>query len=393
MKRLAIITTHPIQYNAPLFRLLSERGVIFIKVFYTWGQSSGEVYDARFGRERTWDIPLLDGYAHVFVENTAKHPDSNRFWGVINPGLNSQLKAENFDAVLMLRWNLWSHLKLMQTTGKQVTLFFRGDSQWLLPANSITGVIKKWVLRFVYRHVDGAFFVGERNRTYFLKCGLQGHQLFAAPHAVDNSRFQTDAEVKEQKALHERKQLGIPDDAIVFVYAGKFYSLKQLDILIEGFRQLKSDRYRLLLYGSGEQESLLKEFAKNDPRIIFQPFKNQSEMPWVYRVGDVFVLSSMHETWGLGVNEAMACQRPVIVSDRCGCVPELVIEGETGFTFQSGNSKHLSEQMKRFVTKDIASLMGKNALQHIQQFSLEAVAEAIEGAVITTKNEREVSKL
>lgn len=86
MKRLAIISTHLIQYNAPLFQLLSERKNIAIKVFYTWGQSKDAVYDARFGAVRSWDIPLLNGYEHVFVHNTSKHPDSNHFRGIINPG-------------------------------------------------------------------------------------------------------------------------------------------------------------------------------------------------------------------------------------------------------------------------------------------------------------------
>lgn len=382
MKRLAIITTHPIQYNAPLFRLLSERRIIQVKVFYTWGQSSGKIYDARFGKERNWDIPLLDGYEYEFVKNTSKHPDSNRFWGVINPGFTSQLKTANYDAILVLRWDLWSHLLLMQTFGGQPKLFFRGDSQWLSADNSLTGAVKKWILRFVYRKVDGAFVVGELNRKYFQQCGLKPKQLLAAPHAVDNDRFQVNVGLQEAKALQERAALGICADTIVFVYAGKFYALKQLNVLIDAFRQLKGEGYRLVLYGSGEQEQLLKELAGTDERILFSSFKNQSEMPWVYRVGDVFVLPSKHETWGLGVNEAMACGRPAIVSNRCGCAPELIINGKTGFVFRAGDSSDLLQQMKEFKRKEITTTMGRNARQHIQQFSLKAVAEAIERAVV-----------
>ena len=58
MKNLAIITTHPIQYNAPLFKLISERNKIKIKVFYTWEQSEDKIFDKIFGREIKWDIPL-----------------------------------------------------------------------------------------------------------------------------------------------------------------------------------------------------------------------------------------------------------------------------------------------------------------------------------------------
>ena len=386
MKRLAIITTHPIQYNAPLFRLLSERKNIEIKVFYTWGQSSNKIYDARFGRERSWDIPLLDGYEHEFVRNSSKRPDSNSFFGVINPGFLKKLKTAKFDAVLVLRWDLWSHLLIMQSFGNQPRLFFRGDSQWMPSGNPIKKLLKKWLLRFVYRRVDEVFYVGALNRDYFMKCGLQANQLISAPHAVDNVRFFADESLYEKKALEERAKLGITANTVVFVYAGKFYALKQLDVLIEAFQQLKGEQYRLVFYGSGELEHQLKEKACNDRRILFAAFKNQSEMPWVYRTGDVFVLPSKHETWGLSVNEAMASGRPVIASNRCGCVPELILEGTTGFVFSAGSSKDLLKQLQKFQRKEVAAEMGKNAKMHIRKFSLEAVAAAFEKSVLVNQD-------
>ena len=70
MKKLAIVTTHPIQYNAPVFRMLQERNVIAIKVFYTWGEKVLEnKYDPGFNRVIDWDIPLLNGYDYVMVNN------------------------------------------------------------------------------------------------------------------------------------------------------------------------------------------------------------------------------------------------------------------------------------------------------------------------------------
>ena len=70
MKRLAIVTTHPIQYNAPLFKLIQERGNIQIKVFYTWGKTAlKNKFDPGFGKYISWDIPLLDGYEYSFEKN------------------------------------------------------------------------------------------------------------------------------------------------------------------------------------------------------------------------------------------------------------------------------------------------------------------------------------
>ena len=166
MKKLAIITTHPIQYNAPLFRLLQERNRIAVKVFYTWEQSQGKVYDARFGIERNWDIPLLEGYEYAFVKNTARHPDSNRFFGIMNPGLLQQLKNGQFDAVLVYRWSVFSHLNVMQHIGRRPKLFFRGDSHLQNNVKGVRNFIKTVLLKWVYRTVDVAFYVGHQNKAY-----------------------------------------------------------------------------------------------------------------------------------------------------------------------------------------------------------------------------------
>ena len=380
MKKLAIITTHPIQYNAPLFRVLSQRSHIVVKVFYTWGQSKHPVYDAKFGRQRSWDIPLLEGYDHAFVENTSSKPDSNRFFGVINPGLLQQLRDEQFDAVLVYRWSLWSHFLLLQQLPRHIQLLFRGDSVWHA-GGFLKNSFRKLLLRLVYRNINTALFVGERNKQYYLKAGLRPQQLVFAPHAVDNHRFAADVQQREDEALEKRRALGIPDPAVVFLYAGKFYALKQLDILVQSFRKLEGNKVHLILLGNGEWEQQLQQLATGDNRIHFLPFANQSQMPVVYRMGDVFVLPSRSETWGLSVNEAMACSRPALVSDACGCAPELIVEGKTGYSFATGNGNDLLHKMRLCTDKERLRIMGATAQRHIEKFSLEHVAEVIEGVV------------
>lgn len=381
MKRLVIITTHPIQYNAPLFRLLSERNRIAVKVFYTWGQSKEQVFDARFGMQRSWDIPLLDGYDYEFVRNTSRRPDSNRFLGVVNPGLVRRLKQEKFDAILVYRWSLFSHFNILRSFSRKPKLLFRGDSHLLNQQAGIKELFKRSLLKFVYANVEKALYVGEQNKRYYRQFGLSEDQLIYAPHAIDNERFSTNAEVFEAKAIAERKALSIPDHAVVFLYAGKFYPVKQLQLLIEVFQQLEGVHFRLVLVGNGEQEQELRAAAASDQRIIFQSFRNQSEMPVVYRLGDVFVLPSKSETWGLVVNEAMASGRPAIVSDACGCAPELIKEGDTGFVFHHRNKNELLQKFQQFTNRETAAVMGRQSLEHIQQFSLERLAKVIEETV------------
>ena len=104
MRKLAIVTTHPIQYNAPLFRYLQEGGQLQIKVFYTWSQSNGPIFDKGFGIVRNWDIPLLEGYDFQFVENIAEDPGTHHFKGIDNPTLIPELKKFQPNAIIVFGW-------------------------------------------------------------------------------------------------------------------------------------------------------------------------------------------------------------------------------------------------------------------------------------------------
>src|SRR5258708_7201810 len=129
--RLAIITTHPIQYYAPVFKLLQERQQLTIMVFYTWGEGAEVKYDPGFGATIAWDIPLLDGYPFTWVYNTACDPGSHHYKGIINPGLIQQVQQWEADAILVFGWAYQSHLKCLRYFKGRIPTYFRGDSTLL----------------------------------------------------------------------------------------------------------------------------------------------------------------------------------------------------------------------------------------------------------------------
>ncbi|MCF6367008.1 MAG: glycosyltransferase family 4 protein [Bacteroidales bacterium] len=378
MKKLAIIITHPIQYYSPLFKLLSERNKIHIKVFYTWEQSQEKVYDKKFGKEIKWDIPLLEGYDYTFVKNISKKPNSGSYKGVINPTLNKEIEEWQADAILVFGWNHHSHFKAMRYFKGKILVYFRGDSTLIDEEKDYKTILRRVWLKFVYRYIDFAFYVGINNKKYFSKHGLKENQLIFAPHAIDNERFFDKDNKKIQKANNWREKLNIKKEDIVFLFVGKFEKKKTPLLLIESAKEFP--QYKFLLVGSGNLETEMKNKAGEN--VIFLPFQNQSQMPVIYRLCNVFVLPSQGpgETWGLAINEAMACGKAILVSDKVGCAVDLVKNNENGFIFKSRNIDDLKEKIKLF--ENNYSNFGKKSKEMINKWSFEKITKAIEQEII-----------
>lgn len=352
-----------------------------MKVFYTWSQSQkGNLFDPGFGKNREWDIPLLEGYVYEFVPNVSKRPGSHRFLGVVNPELIDRIKSYSPDAVLVYGWCFYSHLKSMRYFKGKIPVYFRGDSTLLGETKrfSFKKILRRIALRWVYKNIDKAFYVGSQNKKYYQAHGLNDANLLFAPHAVENTRFYSNKNEFDSKAIDWRRSLGITDSDTVFLYAGKIEWQKRIDLLVSSFKQISNERLKLVIVGNGPLENQIKKFSENDPRILFVDFQNQSLMPVVYRIGDVFVLSSISETWGLSVNEAMACGRPSIVSDACGCNSDLIINEMTGFTFKKDDEEDLKSKMLGFYAVKDKIDFQSNAIKHIARFDISQLAFIIE---------------
>ncbi len=386
MKKLLIVTSHPIQYNAPLFKLLSGRKKVQVKVFYTWSQSNADVYDPGFQKFRTWDIPLLEGYDYSFIKNRSVVPGSHHFKGIDNPELLKKVDEYDPDAILVFGWSFKSHLKLIRYYKGRKKILFRGDSTLLDEPKgfSVKKIIRKIALTWIYRHVDLVLYVGQANRDYYIKYGLKEDQLIFAPHAIDNARFSEPDETFHGQALQMRMQLGIPGNDLVFLFAGKLEPKKDPEFLIQAFLEINQPGCHLVIAGNGILEPVLKSKYAKIKNLHFLEFQNQSQMPVVYRLGDVVVLPSKGpgETWGLAVNEAMACRKPVLVSDRCGCACDLVKNGANGFVFMSGDMQDLKLKLNQLVQlRTHLPIWGALSYQLIQSWNYENTCTAIENNI------------
>ncbi|HTE02430.1 MAG TPA: glycosyltransferase family 4 protein [Mucilaginibacter sp.] len=380
--RLAIITTHPIQYYAPVFKLLDQRKKIEINVFYTWGEGALNKYDPGFDKIVAWDIPLLDGYPYTWVQNTAADPGSHHFKGIVNPGLIAQVKEFKPDAILVFGWAYHSHLKAFRHFKNKVPIWFRGDSTLLDEKKGIKNLLRSLYLKWVYRHIDHAFYVGANNKAYFEKYGLKKSQLSFAPHAIDNERF---AANRDTEAALLRKELSVKADELLLLFAGKLEDKKSPLLLADAFIHLNQTGTHLLFVGNGALEAELKLKAKDVANIHFVDFRNQGDMPVLYQACDLFCLPSKGpgESWGLAVNEAMACGKAVLVSDKVGCAIDLVRERYNGMIFKSDDVQDLTDCLKALTqSKSLLEDYGRHSELMIKDWNFEKIAAAIENKMM-----------
>jgi glycosyltransferase involved in cell wall biosynthesis len=352
--RLAIVVSHPIQYYVPLYRRLAIRDDLEPRVFYTWHAAADSHSDYGFKREFKWDIPLTEGYNFEPVPNKARFPGTHHFWGLRNPELVGRVLTWKPDAVHITGYAFASHLNaIRQFHSRGVAVLFRGDSHLLDQQPGIRWQLKRFLLGRIYRRVCACLYVGKNNYDYYRNVGVPDFRLFYCPHSIDVERFSEPNEELEAKAKSWRRELRIPPAARVILFAGKFENKKRPLELMQAVAGMKNPHLVLVMIGNGMLEKEINSFAAQYPeKFRVLPFQNQSQMPLVYRLGDIFTLpSSFGETWGLAVNEALASGRRVLISDKVGCSPDLVKSVEDGEVFATDDWNDFEVKLRKLLSQ------------------------------------------
>lgn len=336
-RRLAILTSHPIQYYGPLFRCLAER--MDIHVFFAHRPTPEEQAAAGFGVPFDWDIDLTAGYSHSFLENVSCAPGASHFSGCDTPSVRTALSRGGFAALLITGWHLKSYWQGVWAAKRlAMPLMVRGDSQLDTPRSAYVRLAKRIGYPAFLRAFDAALYVGARNRAYYERYRYPQRRLFHSPHCVDIQRFADGATKEARAALRARLGLG-PDDKIL-LFAGKLIDCKRPLDVVEICAALRRDGMsaHVVVAGSGPLECKMATHAKMlGIPLHLLGFQNQTQMPMAYAAADALILPSGQETWGLVCNEAIASSTPIVVSDAVGCAPDLAADEGVGHTFPTGD--------------------------------------------------------
>jgi glycosyltransferase involved in cell wall biosynthesis len=312
--RLGVLATHPIQYQAPLYRELARRDVVDLEVAFLSGAGARPFHDPGFGVTLTWDIDLLGGYRSTEL---ARRP---------LPGKPAWLARAS-------RWLRRQDLVVLHGHSDPDTLLaaaacrllgvpylLRGDSQAESSAAGLRRLARHLVAGAVVRNAAGALPIGQRNAAFYSRYGRIPHYL--APHSVDNERFQGMSDAARPARASRLASLGLDPARPTVIFSGKLIAQKRPLDLVHAVARARTE-LNLLVFGDGP---LRGEVGRHEASLPVRclGFINQAALPGWYATGDILALPSGREPWGLVVNEGMACGLIPVVSDAVGCGPDLV---------------------------------------------------------------------
>ncbi|MBI5079275.1 glycosyltransferase family 4 protein [Candidatus Wolfebacteria bacterium] len=396
--KIAFLTSHPIQYQAPLFKKLSEYQGVDLFVYFSWNFGINEpTFDSEFGKKIKWDIPLLKGYKYKFLKNLSLKSSSD-FWGQINFDIIKELRQNKYDAILIFGWNSFTNwLAFFTAFIFKIPVLLRSEnpfnqellkSKWKIK-------IKKLVLGWLFKRISAFLYIGEENKKFYKFYGTPEEKLIFVPYAVDNERFIKAAQDLRFKIKDLRRELNIGEKDITILFVGKLIEKKRPMDLLRAYEKLKNlsaswrteklKNIALFFVGDGILRPELENYAKehNLKNIHFVGFKNQTELSQYYIMADIFVLpSGTGETWGLAVNEAMCFGLPIIISDMVGCGSDLIKNEENGCIFPTGNVEKLAQCLEKLIKNSAKrTAFGKKSFEIIENYNYDKDIEGILKAI------------
>jgi len=248
-------------------------------------------------------------------------------------------------------------------------------------------VWKEKIKRGMVSRFMSALCGGSLQRAYLEELGMPSKKIFLGYDAVDNDYFEQASHRVRQSPGAYRNLPGLETPGYFFLASARFIPRKNLDGLLLAYSRYRYQMrglglfpWRLVILGDGEERSSLEKMILDQEieGTSLPGFRQIDELPAYYGLASVFIHPPLQEQWGLVVNEAMASGLPVLISERCGCVPDLIQEGLNSFCFNPQDLSTLVQLMLRCSTGEInLKDVGEAARQHIRDWGPERFAQGM----------------
>ncbi len=385
--RVLAVSSHPVQYAVPLFRLLAKHPQLDLLVAYCSLQGAEPGLDPEFGVQIAWDVPLLDGYAWSHIPPKFVRLRLGSFFGLVNPGLWKLIREKRFDVVLVYGYaylSFWFAMLAAKFSGSGLIL--ASDATRLAPLDGKRWKtpVKRLLLPWIYGLADVISAPSSGTISFVRSLGIPQDRIFLTHYTVDNEYFKKAAAAASREEI--RKSWDVPPDARVVLFCAKLQPWKRPQDSLRAFARANVPQAYLVFAGDGPLRPNLEEEARAlgiADRVRFLGFVNQSKLPSVYVASDLLNLPSEFDNWGLVVNEGMVCGVPAVVSDRVGSGRDLIDGHDTGFVYPVGDLEALANILRQVLPdRERLRRMSDAARQRMETWSFR---EHIEGLIMAVE--------
>lgn len=376
--RLAIVMQRATQFDGPLFAKLRNSEQLVLKVYYTApGAKAVTDIDPELGIHPEWGGMATLGYEYE------SRPLG--LFGLLR--FLRQITAGHPDLVIVCGYMPLIHMMVaLYTWFRRVPVGLRSDTTLehsKTSRESIKGVLKRLTLRTLFKVYSTAHPVGTLAKGNLLDHGISNERMFTFPYAVNNEWFCTESSTSRLRRSEIRRQMGIAENAFVVLGILKFHEREDPITLVLGFAEFLAQQQvpgHLLLVGDGPLRAQVESTIHNKciTKVTLPGYAPYSDLPKYYAISDVFVHPGVGESWGVSVNESMACGVPVVLSDRIGSHVDLVREGETGFVFKTGDPESLAKCLVTMASDPkLCETMGNKSRVLIHDWGYEATERSL----------------
>jgi len=361
-RRLAILTEIISPYRIPVFNALARHVEVDLHVIFL-AETDPEL--------RQWQVPKEEiEFSYQVLPSWRRRV--GRYNALVNWGVGSALAKAAPDVILCGGYNYvasWQALFWARVHKVPFFLWSESNVQDLRRGHALVEFLKGEFLR----KCSGFVVPGRSALEYLRVHKVEEDAVFVAPNAVDNDFFAGAAAVARQNAATRRREFSLPERYFLFV--GRLVREKGVFELLSGYAKLDESMRQqvgLVFVGDGAiRPELELRAASISPGVIrFAGFAQREQLAIYYALAEMVILPTYTDTWGLVVNEAMACGLPVIVSQVAGCAADLVRENWNGLLVAPRDVSSLTSAMRSLADQShVRAAMGANSMQHISRYS------------------------
>jgi len=383
MIKVVVLHNFVVPHSFPLLRELAKKKDIDLEVFYL----------AESASNRRWQvIPKDPGFRYKILPNyQINFFTKDLFTYIINPTIVQELAKSKYDVVISDGWldfscQLVSFLSKLQR--KKYILW--SESTFNEPSWRRT--LSMPLVKTMVRLADAYLARGTRAKEYLAFLGANPQKIFIAPCVIDVDFFHQKSKLSMAEKNQLERKLQIKSKSLVLMYSGQLIERKGLIYLFDAFGKIEEkygDRVALLIQGYGPIKDKLLKFCRKRriKNIVFSGHVETEEIPKIYALADIFILPSYEETWGRVINEAMACNLPIITTRKVGASADIVKERVNGFIVEERSSVMLQRAIETLLNDSILrKRMGEASWRISQDFTPALAAEGVYQAIKFVKN-------